>query len=220
MKHILVTFALLAWVPLVEATFILNVPVNESIPDGDLAGIASTAIVSGESGTISDLSVTLNITGTYNGDLYAYLAHDSGFAVLLNRPGRTASDPLGYANQGLNVIFSDTVALDIHNYGGNGLSMVTGTYRPDGRNVSPLDVLDTTPRTTMLASFNGLDPNGEWRLFVADASGGDLQQLVSWGIQFETYSQNLQVPEAGCGIVGGLLLATLLAYHRRATGSN
>ena len=32
--------------------------------------------------------MTLNLSGGWNGDLYAYLVHNSGFAVLLNRVGR------------------------------------------------------------------------------------------------------------------------------------
>lgn len=65
-------------------------------------------------------------------------------------------------------MFSDTASTDIHNYGGNGGALVTGTYQPDGREVSPLLSLDTTPRTAFLSSFTGLDPNGEWVLFVVD----------------------------------------------------
>jgi hypothetical protein len=38
--------------------------------------------------TITDVNVGLQLSGGWNGDLYAYLVHSSGFAVLLNRVGR------------------------------------------------------------------------------------------------------------------------------------
>ena len=46
-----------------------------------------------------------------------------------------------------------------------------------------LTVLDTDAGTAYLSSFNGLDPNGEWILFIADMAGGDLSTLDSWGLQ-------------------------------------
>lgn len=50
---------------------------------------------------------------------------------------------------------------------------MTGTWQPDGRTNSPGSVLDSQPPDAFLSSFNGLDPNGDWTLFVADVSGGD-----------------------------------------------
>ena len=36
---------------------------------------------------------------------------------------------------------------------------------------------------TRLATFDGINPNGEWQLFVADDAGGDTGQLVEgWSI--------------------------------------
>src|SRR4030095_2852575 len=38
-------------------------------------------------------------------------------------------------------------------------------------------------RTGLLSSFNGLNPNGEWTLFLADLSPLDTSTLVSWGLE-------------------------------------
>jgi hypothetical protein len=46
-------------------------------------------------------------------------------------------------------------------------------------------VTDLDPRTAFLSSFKGLDPNGEWTLFVADLSAGNISTLVSWGLNIE-----------------------------------
>src|SRR6266850_2078387 len=70
------------------------------IPDGNLAGWSDTRTIGGLSGTIADVNVSLTLSGGNNGDLYAYLVHSSGFAVLLNRVGRDGSDPFGYSGSG------------------------------------------------------------------------------------------------------------------------
>src|SRR6185295_644809 len=80
------------------------------IPDGNVTGWSDTRNISGipnlgpnDADVITDVNVRVNISGGYNGDLYGYLVHSSGFAVLLNRVGRTSSDAFGYANTGFNV---------------------------------------------------------------------------------------------------------------------
>jgi len=210
MKPSLLLLILLLAPTLAEAGYVLNVPVNRAIPDGDRAGMASVVTVSGQTGPMADLIVRLDISGTFNGDLYAQLTHDSGFEVLLNRPGRSGFNSLGYSDNGLNVTLSESAGLDIHNYGVSGSDPLNGTFQPDARKVSPTTVLDTTPRTATLSSFDGLDPNGEWVLFVADVEGGDLHQLVSWGIEF------VVIPEPSTfGALASLALLSMAMLHRR-----
>lgn len=207
MKSLLFLLTTLVCAPAAHSAILINVPVNKGIPDGDLAGLTSSATVSGASGTVQSLQVNLTIEGTYNGDLYAYLSHGSGLSVLLNRPGRTAIDGLGYGDPGLNVTFSDAALVDIHNYGGTGGNTLNGTFQPDGRYALPGDVLATTARTAMLSSFGGMDPNGDWVLFVADAQGGDLHQLINWDLEVTV------VPESQCWWIATLPL--LAVYLRR-----
>src|SRR6185312_4852833 len=70
---------------------------NVAITDGSPVGISSSATFSGLSGYISSIQVNLDITGGFNGDLYAYLAGPGGqTAILLNRVGVTAGNGLGY----------------------------------------------------------------------------------------------------------------------------
>jgi len=217
-KQIISTMALLAGCVAANAAIEYQgaVTVNQLIPDGSASGLASTINVSLPGGQIvaGSLSVTLNVSGTYNGDLYAYLTHGSGFAVLLNRVGSSATDGLGYGDSGLNVQFSDSAANgNIHTYqqvttpaAG---SQLGGTWAPDGRNVSPYTVNGTETPTATLSSFDGTDPNGAWTLFVADASGGDLNTLVSWGMEMSA------VPEpASFGVASGLI-ALAFAIRRK-----
>src|ERR1051325_7214519 len=81
--------------------------VNTTIPDANPTGLASTIDVSGVAGAVSNVTVFVNVTGAWNGDLYAYLSYDGGgYAVLMNRVGKTDSDPTGYSDTGFTVTFS------------------------------------------------------------------------------------------------------------------
>lgn len=177
---------------------------NALIPDGNVNGYQNTLLISGldsDNNIITDVNVRLHFTGGYNGDLYVYLVHSTGFSVLLNRTGRTGSDAFGYGDAGFQIWLDDSGVGDIHNYGGNGGNLVTGTYQPDGRAVDPATVTDASARSALLSAFNGLDANGSWTLFVADLSGGDVSTLVSWELELTT------VPEPTTVALG--LFATL-----------
>jgi subtilisin-like proprotein convertase family protein len=177
-----------------------------AILDGDLTGWQDTRTLSVAPGqTIADLNVTLNLSGGNNGDLYAYLVHETGFSILLNRVGRTASNPMGYDNTGFGPTaggeafrLDDQAGSDVHgyqlSYALNTSGQLTGTWQPDGRNIHPLSAgltFDTATRDARLDSFNGLDPNGSWTLYIADVtSGGGQSTVQSWGLEVTA------VPEA------------------------
>jgi hypothetical protein len=186
------------------------------IPDGNVAGWSDTRTISGIGGddTILDVNVRLTISGGWNGDLYGYLVHGSGFAVLLNRVGRTSGNPFGYGDAGMAVTFDDqaTETTDIHLYQAvSGYNITGGTaWRPDGRNVDPATVLDTDSRTALLSSFNGLGANGSWTLFLADVSSGETSTVVSWGLDIEVVPEPVEV---ALGVFGGLVV--MVAAGRR-----
>ena len=195
--------------------------------------ILSMATISGVTEPINNLRLSLNISGVPTGNLYAYLGHakdlyhindsDNVLVVLLNRVGRTAANPSGYQDVGLNVIFEQN-ALDVHQYNpsGNPLSgPLTGTWDVDGRNISPFTVTTANNRTTLLSSFivdsSGVpkDPNGLWYLYVENLGvGGTDGKLVSWGMEMN-YSA---VPEPGTWLSGFACIALfgLSLLHRGA----
>jgi subtilisin-like proprotein convertase family protein len=178
---------------------------NRPIPDGQGAGVADFETTSSTNHQISAVQVSLNISGNFNGDLYCYLQHGTAVSVLLNRPGRSASNPDGYADSGFLITLSDSASNgDIHNYQNTVTlgSPLTGLWQPDGRAIDPGSVLDTDPRTAMLNSFNGLDANGNWTLFLADLSAGGLSTLNSWQLVVNP----LPEPSPGCLVILGALL--------------
>jgi subtilisin-like proprotein convertase family protein len=181
--------------------------VSAVIPDNSATGWSDSRTLATSIDSISRVQVHLEITGGWNGDLYAYLQHGSGFSVLLNRPGRNTSNTDGSFASGMDVTFSDTATQSTHVAG-----IFSGDFLPDGRNVSPFTLTDQlAPGTAMLSSFNGLNTDGIWTLFVADLSPIATSTVVSWGLTIEMAA----VPEPGLACATGLLLAGATLRRRR-----
>lgn len=143
-----------------------------SIPDGNPVGVSFTGNYDQASpgATVSSLTVDLNISGGYNGNLYAYLVAPNGtMVVLLNQPGVSLGNPFGYAGSGLNVTLSDTASGSIQtapetpgSVFGSGLA-----YQAAGS----------------LSGFNGSAADGTWTLFFADeVAGGGQPILNGWSL--------------------------------------
>ncbi|MGA2246323.1 MAG: PEP-CTERM sorting domain-containing protein [Verrucomicrobiota bacterium] len=200
-------------------------PVNLAVPAGDANGLALNENLTGINGIINSLTVSLDISSGYNGDLYAYLrGPNGGFAVLLNRVGATSGDAFGYSDTGFNVTFDDSAAGNIHHYQDfvydlNGSGQLTGTWQPDGRAIDPQSSpsqFDSTSPTALLNSFSGTVPNGTWTLFLADLSSGAQSTVINWSVNIDT------VPEPGTlslFTLCGCLVAWLATLLRAATRS-
>jgi subtilisin-like proprotein convertase family protein len=164
---------------------------NRAVPDGSLAGLSDTRTITSAIKKITAVKVQLSIAGQFNGDLYAYLrqinAQATNFCVLLNRPGRCATNGVGYADAGLNITLDSGAADDIHLYRRTDTpsadTPLTGTWQPDGRTADPAAALDTSSRLSSLTNFAGKDGSGEWTLFVADLESGGTNLLVSWDLE-------------------------------------
>ena len=158
------------------------------VPDGNFSGWADTRTVSTmPAGILQSVAVNLNLSGGWNGDLYAYLVHSSGFSVLLDRVGPGA---YGYGDAGMNVTLADvgtygTVQGNIGTYGGG--FVPTGVWNPDNTSGS-------------LASFLSTAPNGTWSLFIADMSAGGVTTVQNWGLQMDIVA----VPEVESWVAAAL----------------
>ncbi len=183
------------------------------VPDIDPSGWQNTQMLDAGAGLqVDHVTVTLGLSGGWNGDLYLTLRHETaggvGFAVLLNRAGTAGGTGLGYGNPGFGpdasgtaFRLSDSGAWDVHYYQDhapayNASGQLTGAWKPDGDS---------------FASFQGLDAGGAWTLFAADRNGGDVTTVVSWGLEITT------VPEPGQWLaIPFLLLGTALARRIRS----
>jgi subtilisin-like proprotein convertase family protein len=190
---------------------------NTLIPDGNPVGLTSTVMVSGMVGPLTNLTVNLDITGGFNGNLYAYLLSPSGsMVVLLNRVGESSTNVFGYGNAGFNITLSATAASNIHFYQSGSYSLsggqLTGNWQPDQRTISPGSVqtaFDAAGTGNNLDSYYTSDsnPNGVWTLFVADLANGAQSTLVSWGLTVVTVPEPQTWTLLGSGLVGFFFLA-------------
>lgn len=133
-------------------------------------GLVSVGTVSGVSGRVTGLTLDLNVSGGFNGDLYAYLVapNQTTTATLLGVPGGNFTQ----VGSGYNVTLSDAAAVNIQNASQSWGAVVAGTFQP----------------VVALSVFNGLAASGSWRLFIADQSSGDNGQpaLNSWNLSITT----------------------------------
>ncbi len=141
----------------VQTTFSNNTVYN--IPDNNAAGVLSPVTVSGVSpATLSSgvvVSVRVNITHTYTGDLILSLISPSGNTVLLsNRRG-------GSGNNFNNTIFTMSASTPI----ASGTPPFAGSFIPDGN----------------LNAFTG-NANGVWQLKAADVANTDIGTINSWSL--------------------------------------
>lgn len=197
MKKLLLLSTVLALAVTAQATLVQVIndswTVNQTITDGNLSGLALSQSYSGlyngtEGGDtgIGGVSVNLNLSGGYNGDLYGYLVLQSQdgqtvTSILLNRVGRSDASGYGYGTSGFGTItlVGTGVSGNIHDEAGNPAG---GTYLADGRAIDPNGDFTGSTSTAGLDVLNGRNVNGTWTLFLADMSVGDQSTLVSWGL--------------------------------------
>lgn len=186
-----------------NAEMIVFTNINQIIPDNTASGVQDTQEISGLEPFIMSVSVYFSLSApggdfAYNGDYYVSLQHDTGFSILLNRTGRTSLNSLGYGDNGFDILFAPG-GDDIHSYQSFTYSLdaedrLTGTWDADGRNVDPDFVLDTDARTAQLDSFYGLNPNGNWTLFVADMAQNGIAQVDEWGLDIAAVPEPATAP--------------------------
>lgn len=172
-----------------------------SVGTGTTVAYPSRVVVSGLSGTIS--KVTLTLSGLTHGKL-------DDLEVLLVAPGGQTFVPLGDAGgttsgvSGINLTFDDAAASLISDTA----APASGTYRPSSYNNSddggsaptggssipppsgPYPRAASQGSSTFANVFNGSNPNGTWSLYLYDDVTGDGTTSVSggWSLNFVTTS--------------------------------
>ncbi len=138
----------------------LATDVPRVIPAGQSGTVTSDLSIQGLPGTITHVSVTLQITHEWVDDLDVFLVSQSGTRIEL------LSDVGGSGDNFVRTTLDDDASMSIR----DGQAPFTGRYRPEGS----------------LSQLVGEDPNGLWRLEIHDdfaAVGGELE---SWSLTIET----------------------------------
>jgi subtilisin-like proprotein convertase family protein len=159
----------------------LTIPVGApTTTTGPASPYPSNLNVSGVTGTVSKITVTLNgATHTNPDDLDILLVGPTGQRVLL------MSDAGGDTDLN-NVTFTlNDTAPSLP----NATAITTGSYAPtnygDG-DTFPLPAPTGPYGEPSLAVFNGLNPNGVWSLYLVDDADGDTGSLSSWTLNITT----------------------------------
>ena len=193
MKNILMMVFLLAATG-AEANLTLSqtfTPADGTIADGNPAGqlFAGTFSQSGFDNAVTAATVTVNITGGYNADLYGYLVAPNGTHVtLMNMPG-TAVNVFGASGAGMNITFQDGISDHGDIQQETSGSVLFGSYNA----------------VESLANVNGANANGDWGVYFADmTSSGANETLVSWTLTLTVVPEPVTVALVifATGIIG------------------
>jgi subtilisin-like proprotein convertase family protein len=153
---------------------------SQVIPDNNPSGVGYSINFANTGLSVNNISVTLNLSGGYNGDIYAYLSHGSQISTLLN------NNP-AVSGSGFNI------------------TLVEGTGNPIPTGGSGILTGSSYTAYTDLATFNSTDPNGNWTLFFADLNPGDTSTLNSFSIALTAVPEPITI---ALPIFGGLMITT------------
>lgn len=154
---------------------------NLIIPDNEpFDGLVSPPIaISGVTGAVQSISVTLNILHTWDADLDVNLVAPNG--NVLNLIGARG----GSGDNFTNTTISSTSTTSL----GTSTAPFTGTFAADG--LIGWGPVNTASNVSTFASLFSV-PNGNWRLAIADFASPDEGTLVSWSITI-----NYAAPDPG-----------------------
>ena len=143
-------------------------PILVNDPGGRGSQYPSLIVVSGLTGAITDVNVTLmNVNHPNPDDLGILLIGPTGKRVVLMNDAGGSTDLVG-----VNITLTDEAGSALPNSG----AITTNDYRPmnyDANTTFP-QILTVPGRATLAHAFNGTDPNGTWRLYVISTWSSDL----------------------------------------------
>ena len=146
---------------------------------GPASPYPATIAVSGVPAGALVKSVTISgMNHTYSDDIDIVLQSPTGVNVILMSDCGLGDNLVSH-----NYTFSDGAALSLN----DNTALASGTYKPTnfvtGDNW-PAPGPGTTPTSTTLSTFGGVNHNGTWNLFIYDDVGGDSGDWASWSITF------------------------------------
>lgn len=183
----------------------------------------STIVVAGVTGTVGQVTATLNnLNHTFAPDVDVLLVGPLGQKVMLMGSAGGAS---GVA--GANVTFSDTAAQLVP----QNSQISSGSYRPANYNSSPSFALPApvSPYGTNLSAFANLVPNGTWSLYIVDHATGDAGNVAAgWSLGISVITPVNSIADLGVagvaspasGSVGDSATWTITVTNRGPSAAN
>ena len=131
-------------------------------------------------GTISKVTVRVNgLSHTYPSDIDMALVGPGGQTVMLMSDAGAGNDL-----NSVSLTFDSTAASLLTTAG----QITSGVFRPT--NIGTTDAFPAPAPGgaygASLTAFNGLSPNGTWRLYVLDDEGSDVGSMTGWVLTVTT----------------------------------
>ncbi len=178
-------------------------PASITINDATAVGIGnpypSNIAVSGLTGTVTNVTVTMNnFNHTFPDDADVLLVDPLGNNLIL------MSDVGGSVDiTNTSITFDDSSSSSLP----DSTVLVTGTYKPTNIGAGdtfPAPAPAPSVNTTLAAAFNGFNPNGTWNLYVVDDLGADMGVFGNgWSLTVTTAGSSATTFSNGAAIFGG-----------------
>jgi len=171
---------------------------SQVIPDNNPGGVSYGFSIADTGLQVSQVTVLINMSGGYNGDMYAYLAHGSTLVELLNS---TVYSTGGAGGNTINVTMSSA-----------GSAIPVG-----GLSAAQLSAGSTYGAPGDLGNFNYADPNGLWTLFFSDTSPGDTMTLNTFDLSITAVPEPVNTALALFGGLFAVLLSVRTTCRKTAS---
>jgi uncharacterized repeat protein (TIGR01451 family) len=182
-------------------TNLISIPATNFVATNEAMGPAgpfpSSNLVSGISGFVSDVAVTVsNLEHTYPSDISLWLVGPGGQSAMLMSYAALYSS----AAVPVTLTFDQFASAPVPAEG----SLYTGSYQPSSYN-PPIISTNLTgispPANTNLAVFEGFAPNGWWFLYAYDSKAGDYGAISNgWSVAVTTITPVNEITDIGVTI--------------------
>lgn len=159
-----------------------SITINDATTIGQANTYPSNISVSGMTGTVTNVTLTLNaIAHTFPDDFDLLLVGPTGANLIVMSDVHGSDDVFN-----VTMTIDDAAAASMP----DATVMMSGSFKPT--NIGAGDTWNApapapSANTTFAAAFNGTDPNGTWSLYVADDLGVDMGTIGNgWSLSITT----------------------------------
>lgn len=175
-----------------------SITINDASGSSPFSLYPSTINVSGMTGTVTNMTVTLNnINHTFVPDIDILLVAPGGQNMIIFSDVASGVDTTNAT-----IALDDNAAASLTT-----ANLVSGTYKPTNITTGdtfPAPAPAASANTTFAAAFGGTDPNGTWSLYVVDDVSLDMGSIGNgWSMTIATTGTNATTFSNGTALVGG-----------------